>query len=1039
MAWIISVFSVMLLISSQAFGAACDASSTSTSTGASFSSNCTVTDATTGTVIQLNFYNGFSDATAISAIDGNNGTTVGAQRKLSFIKAAELIAAQIDTPQTLIIDADFTNLSCDASSATLGSAGATINLGNVTPAAGTINTFYPVGLINAIGNNDYDAGSDITAQFNSNIGNTGCLQASNGWYYGFGTPATNYIGFTTVLLHEITHGLGFASLTNASSGAKASGIDDIFSNFLYAAANSADWSVAGGLSDAQRAASAISSTGLLWNGSNVNTQAIGVLTAGFQDNDASSTFTSGDRVQMYAPNPVENGSSVSHFNTAASPNELMEPQYTEGQYTLGLAAYLLKDIGWIVNLASNTAPTITAVDQSTNEDTAKVVDASGWASDADSDTLSYSVASSCATNISCSINSDGTNLTMTPAANHNGGSHTITINVNDGNGGSASDTFNLNVVAVNDAPAISGLPDIGSLNQGATSSAIDLDSYTTDVDGDTAFTYTASACGAHLTCNISGSSLTITAGVGFAGTEAVTIQAEDAGGLTNTDSFNVTINAAGNTAPVLNTIGNQGAPVNANLVITLSGTDENSDTLTYSETSDAGNVASITGTTLTLSSASTGTYSVTVEVSDGNGGTDSETFNFTVYAEPSIDINSTTLADGDTLNISNNSTAIDLSNVNAAYSYALTFEGNNANSLLSANGSTLTIAMPTAGQFAGQYTLTFTDDNTGSSYAMTLVRSPRLVVSASKLLANQLVQTLTIEGGASNTLYTLSSSETQLGFSKNNNLVTSVNADGDANSFYAASVLLDVDNVIANTAVTITVDSTFETVTRSDITLVPSRTHSVTVQDTSGGALAGATLTLDTTDLIDYNLATTYTSDSAGNVDVILPADGADYTAQVSLSGYGNVDIILDDLTLTQTVTLEEITDPMVISGAITALGDLSFASELPEVTLTLADGSQVALTVTKVSNALATFNYTHNLATGSVDSLSVTHSQGVGLIFNINTTSNVAFDIFLESSTQIITNGTTNVGPSGGSLGYWLMVLFALTLIGRVTQRKRT
>lgn len=1030
MAWIISVLTAMLLISSQAFGAACPSSSSTTTAG---NGNCTVTG--TESTIQLNFNSGFDSSTSVSAIDGNNGTTVGAQRKLSFIKAAEIIADQVASSITIVVDASFSALSCNTSSATLGSAGASTNLGNVTPSAGIVNTFYPVGLINAIGSNDYDAGSDITAQFNANIGTTGCLQASNGWYYGFGTPASNYIGFTTVLLHEITHGLGFASLTDASTGAKAAGIDDIFSNFLYAAANSADWSVAGGLSNAQRAASAISSTGLLWNGSNVNTQAIGLLTAGFQDNDSSSTFTSGDRVQMYAPNPVESGSSVSHFNTAASPNELMEPQYTEGQYTLGLAVQLLKDIGWTVNVASNNAPTITAVDQSTNEDTAKVVDASGWGSDADSDTLSYSVTSSCATNITCSINSDGTNLTMTPAANHNGGTHTITISVSDGTD-TVSDTFNLNVVAVNDAPAISGLPDIGSLNQGATSSTIDLDTYTTDVDGDTAFTYTATACGAHLTCNISGSSLSVTAGVGFAGTESVTIQAEDAGGLSNTDSFDVTINVAGNSDPELNSIGNQAAPVNTNLVITLSGSDVNGDTLSYSETSDAGNVASISGTSLTLSSASIGTYSVTVQVSDGNGGTDSETFSFTTYAEPSIDINSTTLGDGDTLNISNNSTDIDLSNVNGAYSYALTFEGNNANSLLSLSGSTLSIAMPTAGQFAGQYTLTFTDSNTGSTYNVTLVRSPRLVISASKLLSEQTVQTLTIEGGASGTIYTLSSSETQLAFSKNNTAVTSVTADGNTSSYYAATILLDVNTVVASTAATITVDSVFETVTSSGVTLVPSRTHSISIEDTAGNALSGATLTLDTSTLGAYNLETSYTSDSTGFVELVLPADGMDYSAQVSLSGYTSTDITLDDLTLSQTVSLEEITDPMILSGAITALGDLSFASELPVVTLILADDSEVSLTVTKVSNTLATFEYTHNLATGAVDSLSVTHSQGVGVIFNINTSNNVTFDIFMESSTQIITNGTTQVGSSGGSLGYWFMLLLMLTLLGRITRK---
>jgi uncharacterized repeat protein (TIGR01451 family) len=51
-------------------------------------------------------------------------------------------------------------------------------------------------------------------------------------------------------------------------------------------------------------------------------------------------------VEMYAPNPQESGSSVSHFSTALSPNELMEPFYTGTNHSIGLAAQLLTDIGW---------------------------------------------------------------------------------------------------------------------------------------------------------------------------------------------------------------------------------------------------------------------------------------------------------------------------------------------------------------------------------------------------------------------------------------------------------------------------------------------------------------------------------------------------------------------------------------------------------------------------------------------------------------------------------------------------------------------
>lgn len=335
-----------LLFSQLSFGAACPSSSSVTSAGAVYGDNCTVTGSSS--VMQLNFQNGFNDASVVTATGSNNGTTVGAQRKLSFIKAVEILADQVVSTQTIIVDANFdSDMSCNASSATLGSAGATTNVAYPAATSGLLgNTYYPIGLANAITDSDIDAGvSDITSSFNADLGDSDCLSGSF-WYYGFDAPSGSDIGFTTVLLHEMTHGLGFASLTDASDGSKAAGIDDIFSNFLYSKQDSADWSVAGGLNDSDRADSAVSVTGLLWNGSNVNTKAIGLLTAGYDDADTSSSFTSGDRVQMYAPNPIEGGSSVSHFTTAASPNEIMEPQYTAGQLDLGLALYLLKDIGW---------------------------------------------------------------------------------------------------------------------------------------------------------------------------------------------------------------------------------------------------------------------------------------------------------------------------------------------------------------------------------------------------------------------------------------------------------------------------------------------------------------------------------------------------------------------------------------------------------------------------------------------------------------------------------------------------------------------
>lgn len=49
---------------------------------------------------------------------------------------------------------------------------------------------------------------------------------------------------------------------------------------------------------------------------------------------------------MYAPDPVEPGSSVSHYDTAVTPNALMEPFITGPTSDLDLTVPLLTDLGW---------------------------------------------------------------------------------------------------------------------------------------------------------------------------------------------------------------------------------------------------------------------------------------------------------------------------------------------------------------------------------------------------------------------------------------------------------------------------------------------------------------------------------------------------------------------------------------------------------------------------------------------------------------------------------------------------------------------
>ncbi len=56
-----------------------------------------------------------------------------------------------------------------------------------------------------------------------------------------------------------------------------------------------------------------------------------------------------NRVLIYAPNPVEGGSSISHFDVSAEPSLLMEPGITPGlSSSVDLTRFHFEDIGWFI-------------------------------------------------------------------------------------------------------------------------------------------------------------------------------------------------------------------------------------------------------------------------------------------------------------------------------------------------------------------------------------------------------------------------------------------------------------------------------------------------------------------------------------------------------------------------------------------------------------------------------------------------------------------------------------------------------------------
>lgn len=274
---------------------------------------------------------GFNDSTAVVALASNPGTTLGEQRLNVFNAAAAFWGDILDSSVTIVVEAQMDPLTCNSSSAVLGAAGTQTVHRNFVGAP-LADTWYHQPLANSLNSSDLSGFDDIFAQFNSSIDfNNSCLNGID-WWYGIGEDApSGTIGLFEVVLHEIGHGLGVSTFVNSSTGAEFSGSPDAYSVHLEDHSLGLQWDQ---MSNAQRQASAIDTGDLHWTGDSVTGESC-FLTAG----------TSSGHVRMYAPNPVQGGSSVSHFDTVVTPDELMEPFATPTPLQ-HLTEALLRDEGW---------------------------------------------------------------------------------------------------------------------------------------------------------------------------------------------------------------------------------------------------------------------------------------------------------------------------------------------------------------------------------------------------------------------------------------------------------------------------------------------------------------------------------------------------------------------------------------------------------------------------------------------------------------------------------------------------------------------
>ncbi|TAN62069.1 tandem-95 repeat protein, partial [bacterium] len=268
---------------------------------------------------------------------------------------------------------------------------------------------------------------------------------------------------------------------------------------------------------------------------------------------AGATFNASTKTFSWTPGYAQAGTySAVHF------------QVTDGSLSAS------EDITITVNNA-NQAPALSAIGNKTVAENIALSFALS-ASDADGDTLTYS-ASSLPTGATLNSSSGAFNWTPTYAQ---AGSYSITLSANDGKGGTASEAITITVTNVNRAPVLTATGNKSVAENSALSFTINA----TDADGDT-LAYSANALPAGAALNSSSGAFNWTPTYAQAGSYPITFSVSDGKGGSASEAITITV-ANVNRAPVLTAIGNQIVTENSTLTFTISATDADGDTLTYS-------------------------------------------------------------------------------------------------------------------------------------------------------------------------------------------------------------------------------------------------------------------------------------------------------------------------------------------------------------------------------------------------------------------------------------------------------------------------
>jgi len=214
---------------------------------------------------------GLNDPTPVAPVGGNTGTTLGEQRLIVLQAVADVWAARIVSTVDIRIFARFNSMgNCNV----LGSTGPGDAFMNF-PGAPVPNVLFHGAIADSITGVDQDpTDADFFITYNSDWD----VSCATSFYYGLdGNEPAGTEDLYPVVLHEMGHGLGFASFVNPSNGVYFFGAPGIFDYYTLDMTSGLHWTE---MNNAQRVASATNDGNLVWDGPNVTMEVPDNLSAG---------------------------------------------------------------------------------------------------------------------------------------------------------------------------------------------------------------------------------------------------------------------------------------------------------------------------------------------------------------------------------------------------------------------------------------------------------------------------------------------------------------------------------------------------------------------------------------------------------------------------------------------------------------------------------------------------------------------------------------------------------------------------------------